>query len=65
MVQIAHTLNLITELDESHPVAKRLLSLSLEKQVETLETMARQLLLEHSINELNKGNSYATLKVAQ
>ena len=64
MVQIPHTLNLITELDETHPVAQRLLSLSHDQQVEMLEMMARELLIDNSINKVNEGNTYAFLKVA-
>jgi hypothetical protein len=64
-VSINHTLNLVTEVDENHPTAKRLLSLSYEDQVAMLEGMSRELLVNHSINELNKGNSFALLKVAE
>jgi hypothetical protein len=64
-VSIKHTLNLVTEVDENHPTAKMLLSLSYEEQVAMLESMARQLLVDNSINELNEGNTFAVLKVAE
>ena len=65
MVKIPHTLNLVTELDETNPTAQRLLSLPYEEQVKMLEAMARTLLVTKSINELNENNSFALLKVAE
>ena len=65
MVKIPHVLHLVTELDETNPTAKQLLALPYEMQVEMLEDMARTLLVHHSITELNEGNSYALLKVAE
>lgn len=66
MKTINHTLNFATELDETNPVAKRLLKLSEQEQIEILEGMLQELLvpqIQPIIDELNKGNSYATLKV--
>jgi len=68
MVKIPHTLKFETELDETHPVSQRLLSLSLEDQVEMLEGMLKALVaprLTEILNELNENNSYALLKVAE
>jgi hypothetical protein len=65
MVKIPHTLNLVTELDETNPTAQRLLSLPYEEQVKMLEAMARTLLVTKSINELNENNSFALLKVVE
>jgi hypothetical protein len=65
MIKIPHTLHLVTELDESHPIAMRLSYLSYEEQVKMLEDMAKQLLVHHSITALNENNSFATLKVAE
>ena len=65
MVKIPHTLHLVTELDETNPTAMQLLALPYEMQVEMLESMARTLLVNNSINKLNENNSFALLKVAE
>jgi hypothetical protein len=68
MVKIPHTLKFETELDETHPVSQRLLSLSLEDQVAMLEGMLKALVapkLTEILNKLNENNSYALLKVAE
>jgi hypothetical protein len=68
MVTIPHTLKFETELDETHPIAQRLLSLSLEDQVTMLEGMLKALVapkLTEILDELNENNSYALLKVAE
>ena len=65
-VSINHKLEFVTELDETNPIAKRLLALSNEEQVEMLEGMLKALVapkLGQILDELNEGNSYATLKV--
>jgi hypothetical protein len=67
-VSIQHSLKFVTELDENNPTAQRLLSLSYEDQVEMLEGMLQSLLapkLMPIIDELNAGNSFATLKVVK
>ena len=67
MVLIEHSLRFVTELDETHPVAIRLLSLEKEMQVEFLESMLKQLLaprIQPALDEINEGGSYAILKVA-
>lgn len=68
MVTINHSLQFVTELDETHPVAKQLLALPTIDQVAMLESMLKQLLaprIQPMLDELNAGNSYATLKVAE
>ena len=68
MVKINHSLQFVTELDETHPVAMRLLELPHEMQVAMLEGMLKELLapmIQPALDELNEGNSYATLKVAE
>lgn len=65
MVLIQHSLKFVTELDETHPTAIRLLQLQKEMQVEMLEGMLKELILPviaPTISELNEGNSWATLK---
>jgi hypothetical protein len=68
MVTIAHSLQFVTELDETHPIAKQLLALPTIDQVAMLEAMLKELLaprIQPALDELNAGNSYATLKVAE
>ena len=63
---VKHSLQFITELDETNPTAQRLLALPQEMQIVVLEGMLKELLapaLKPAIDELNAGNSYATLKV--
>jgi hypothetical protein len=67
MVLIEHNLRFVTELDETHPTAIRLLSLEKETQVQFLESMLKELLaprIQPAIDELNENGSYAILKVA-
>jgi hypothetical protein len=68
MVKINHSLQFVTELDESNPIAKQLLALPEEMRIAMLEGMLVDLLvprIQPVIDELNAGNSYATLKVAE
>ena len=65
-VAIEHNLKFVTELNENHPTAKRLLALPYEAQVQMLESMLRDLVgptVLPRINELNEGNTYAKLVV--
>jgi hypothetical protein len=67
MKTITHSLKFVTELDETNPTAQRLLALPETMQIAMLESMLKELLapaLKPAIDELNAGNSYATLKVA-
>lgn len=67
MITIPHSLQFVTELDETHPMAIRLLALPEEMQIVMLESMLKDLLaprIQSALDELNAGNSYATLKVA-
>jgi hypothetical protein len=68
MKTITHSLQFITELDETNPTSIRLLSLPDEMQVLMLEGMLKELLvpmIQPALDELNAGNSFATLKVAE
>lgn len=68
MVKIPHSLRFVTELDESNPTARLLLSLPESEQVDMLEGMLKELLvpaLTPAIELLNKNNSFATLKVVK
>ena len=67
MKTITHSLKFVTELDETNETAQHLLSLPKEMQTTMLEQMLLDLVapsLKPIIDELNAGNSYATLKVA-
>ena len=67
MKTITHSLKFVTELDETNETAQHLLSLPKEIQTTMLEQMLKDLVapaLKPIIDELNAGNSYATLKVA-
>jgi hypothetical protein len=68
MVKIPHSLKFVTELDESHPTARLLLSLPEAEQIAMLEGMLHDLLvpaLIPAIELLNENNSFAILKVAK
>ena len=64
---IQHSLNFITELDETNPTAQRLLALPEKEQILMLEGMLKSILLPKItpvIDEVNAGGSWAILKVA-
>jgi hypothetical protein len=68
MKKIYHSLQFVTELDETHPVAQRLLTLSEIDQVLMLEGMLKELLapmIQPTLDELNERGTYAILKVAE
>ena len=66
MKTIQHSLQFVTELDETNPTAQRLLALPETMQIAMLEGMLKDLLaptLKPAIDKLNENNSFATLKV--
>ncbi len=68
MVNIEHNLKFITEVDETHPVGAQLLALDESMRIAMLEGMLKELLgpaLKPALDEINKGGSYAILKVAE
>lgn len=68
MKKIYHSLQFVTELDETHPVAQRLLTLSEIDQVLMLEGMLKELLapmIQPTLDEINERGTYAILKVAE
>jgi hypothetical protein len=68
MVKIEHKLTFITEVDETHPTAMRLLELPKVMQVAFLESMLKELVapaLTETIENINQGGSWAILKVAE
>ena len=68
MIKIPHSLNFVTEFDETHPIAQRFLMLNELDQVKLLESMLKDLLipaLKPALDEINAKGSYAILKVAE
>ena len=68
MKSITHSLNFVTELDETHPTAKQFLALDEITQIAFLETMLKEIIapaIKPAIDEVNEGNSWALLKVAE
>ena len=66
MISVKHSLNFITEFDETHPVAQRFLQLTKYDQIAMLEGMLKELIvpkIQPTIDEINAGGSYAILKV--
>jgi hypothetical protein len=64
-ISIEHSVNFVTEFDESHPITQRLLN-SVENPSKFLSDMLAELLLtEGFINKVNEGGSYAILKVVK
>jgi hypothetical protein len=67
MVKIEHSLKFVTEVDETHPIGMQLLALQEEMRIAMLESMLKEMLVPFitpEINRINKGGSYAILKVA-
>lgn len=67
MILIKHNLTFVTEVDETNPIAIRLLQLPEHLQVEMLESTLKELLaprIQSTLDEVNEGNTWATLKVA-
>jgi hypothetical protein len=67
MVKVEHSLKFVTEVDETHPVGIRLLSLPHDMQITMLESMLKELIapfIQPEIDRINEGGSYAILKVA-
>ena len=67
MVKIEHSLKFVTEVDETHPVGIRLLSLPDEMRITMLESMLKDLLaprIQPALDEINENGTYAILKVA-
>jgi hypothetical protein len=62
MIAIEHSVNFVTEFDESHPIVQRLLSVDNPSKF-LADMLAEMLVSEGFIAKLNENNSYATLKV--
>jgi len=64
MVKIAHTLNLVTELDETNPIAQRLLALGDEAPAFVAKVFEDFLIEENIFSKLNEGNTWAKVVLA-
>ena len=68
MVKIEHNLKFVTEVDETHPTAIRLLQLPEVMMVQMLESMLKEMVapaLDETLEHINEGNTWAVLKVAE
>ena len=68
MIKVPHSLNFVTEFDETHPIAQRFLMLDELHQIKLLESMLKDLLipaLKPALDEINASGTYAILKVAE
>ena len=68
MKTIKHSLQFVTEVDETNPTAQQRLALPETMQIAMLEGMLKSILvpaLKPAIDEVNAGGSWAILKVAE
>lgn len=68
MKKIEHSLKFVTEIDETHPTAMRLLELPEQMQIAFLESMLKELVapaLTETIEHINENGSWAILKVVK
>jgi hypothetical protein len=66
-VEIKHSLNFVTVVDETHPVGFQLVNLETSMRRTMLESMLKDLVgsrIQPILDEINAGGSYAILKVA-
>jgi hypothetical protein len=64
MITIPHSVNFVTELDESHPITQRLLAVDNPSKF-LADMLAELLVSEGFISKLNENNTYAILKVVK
>jgi hypothetical protein len=64
MVKIPHTLNLVTELDETNPIAQRLLALGDETPDFLARVFAEFIEEERILETMNAGNTWAKVVLA-
>lgn len=62
MVTIPHTVNLVTELDETNPTAKRLLSLP-DPSAFLADMFESFLISEGVLDNINEGGTWAIVKL--
>jgi hypothetical protein len=59
MIYIPYTIEMVTELDETHPISQRILNEFGQKAPEMLSEIFQSLLKDEVLPKLNEGNSYA------
>lgn len=64
MITIPHSVNFVTEFDETHPIVQRLLAIDNPSKF-LADMLSEMLVSEGFIDKLNENNSYATLKVVK
>lgn len=66
MIKVPHTIELVTEFDETHPMVRRIMQLP-EKQLHELlvQTFMGVVKQERFLEHINENNKYATLKFAK
>ena len=64
MVKIPHTLNLVTELDETNPIAQRLLALGDETPDFLARVFAEFIEEERILETMNANNTWAKVVLA-
>ncbi len=67
-VSVKHSLNFVTNFDETSPIVQSFLQLSESDQVKLLEGTLLEVLKPHVeplLDTLNAGNSYATLRLVK
>jgi hypothetical protein len=64
MVKIPHTLNLVTELDETNPIAQRLLALGDEAPDFLARVFAEFIEEERILETMNTNNTWAKVVLA-
>ena len=64
MTKIYHTLNLVTELDETNPIAQRLIALGDEAPTFLAKVFEDFLLEENLFEKMNEGNTWAKVVLA-
>jgi hypothetical protein len=62
MVRIPHTVNLVTELDTTHPIAQRLMALD-NPSAFLSELFASVLVSEGFLDKINQDGTYAFVKL--
>lgn len=68
MVTLKHSLEFVTEVDETHPIGMQILALEKSMQKTLLENTLKEFLLpiiEPALDEVNEGGTYAILKVVK
>ena len=66
MIKVEHSLNFVTEFDETHPIGKSALAIPHSDLIAMLEGMLKELLvpkIQPALDEINERGTYAILKV--